>query len=409
MMITSPFVRPSAKSTASAPKAVYQSAAIVKHLAVKRRKPAPDIWQDSDDTEPMDEDVEEAEAHAESDGEKDMTIDESETVDELESQGSGAATPRPTANATTDMDLDEDASALLHRQPDDSLEPKDESLGQSIGASAPPAAQQTSVDEPSSLASSIYQPIHADTPPFGPEINDESQSQSQSLDLARNNESSLQDGTQEDSHSRRLTDISELKSSMEMQESSQIVVEPTQVEYDIEVYNNMTNASDGAPPRAFTGRLADIPRLLMQKPRALVRSRPSFTTRAPARTTRQAGARSHPAAASCRAAHHRQARSRSRPSRRMSRRSRRSFLSGSRPRPTRVRPSRPRSRTPRRRRRHQSHSRPRLRICRSRRPRPRTRRPTRRTVSFRTARSQAKSQPPSQPRPTPPRPLRAAP
>lgn len=181
------------------------------------------------------------------DGEKDMTLDE---VDKVKSLYSGASMPHPTATAMTDMDLDEDPSALFHRDAH-SHDPKDESFEQSVDPSAPPPAQRQLVDGPSSLASSVYCRPHAGTPLFGPGHDEDSHFHFQTLVFAAagtahrpvDAESSMPDDSQDNSHSRRLTDISDLKSSMEMQESSQIVVEPTQVEYDIEVYNKSIIAS----------------------------------------------------------------------------------------------------------------------------------------------------------------------
>ncbi|KAL8279317.1 hypothetical protein RQP46_008354 [Phenoliferia psychrophenolica] len=248
-----------AKVATPVAKLVFQSADVLKNLAVKppsRKREAWDILDQDTDSQRSDlEEEEEEEKQGEDDGEKDMTLDGDDSLAHVASQGSGAATPRPTANATTDMDLDVDESSLqlplqMEDPTNDSLllleEPKDESsLDQSVGPSAPPAHQPTAPEPSDTFSSSVHLPVHQDTPLFGPAFDD---SQSQSIDshapAASHDESSLQED--DSMHRRRLTDISELKSSMEHQDlddESQIVVEPTQVEYDIEVYNNNSNAT----------------------------------------------------------------------------------------------------------------------------------------------------------------------
>lgn len=283
---------PPPKSIVSPVKPIYQSASALRDLAKRPSKVQREAWDGISQ-----------ESTAEDDGEKDMTLDEDET-------GNETATPRPTAGATDDMELDDEASVVQPSSPaaQDEEEPKDESLDPAMGPlparqasldvqhsleeaepknesfdpSLPPPAQapQASASDQSSLepdfrrragAAPLLSPDlddsqsqsldarrepHRHTPLFGPEFELESPSQSQALAHAvggARNSALLDDSLPDDSHGRRLSDISDLKSSMEedqTQPPSQIVVEATQVEYDIEVYNNKTagSADDGALP-----------------------------------------------------------------------------------------------------------------------------------------------------------------
>ncbi|KAK4703926.1 hypothetical protein P7C70_g2298, partial [Phenoliferia sp. Uapishka_3] len=232
----------------SAQKALYQSSTALNNIAPKPAKVLREAWDGLSDDSADEEDEEEQED--ETMGEKDMTMDQTQASNQDASQRSGAVTPRPTAdaNATLDMDMDEDESFMFHQ----SIGAKEESLEKSIGASAPPPAHQPTAPSPAE-SSLPRRPAFQATPVFGPDL-DNSQSQSQSMirsalgQAALFNDSLPDSLPDEDSHgttSKRLSDISELKSSMEGQEASQITIEATQAEYDVEVFNRTAGSSSG--------------------------------------------------------------------------------------------------------------------------------------------------------------------
>lgn len=159
-------------------------------------------------------------APVDEDGEQSMSLDR--TIGQGEQTDSRAATPKPTASG--------DARAPA---PFEEVKEEQESLATSDAPSAPPAHQPSqSANSSSRVSSSARLQPHGslETPQFGPNIGisqSQSQSQSQNQSINGDLEESLSSAPR-----MNLTDIGGLLSSQAG--GSQIDVEPTQIDYDVE-------------------------------------------------------------------------------------------------------------------------------------------------------------------------------